>query len=220
MEKAMNPMMGNDRHAHKPLLWTSADKPVADALSRAGDLHSRWGEAQALAREAQERVAQAARDGQRERAEALAAGKPDPGPPDLSVVEAEAAAAADQALALGDGYVLARAAALDLADQRAESWQRAAERQLEPATTKLLDSLDAAAALHDDWLAARQQVLLAASAEMRRRTSPKLAVARITAPLPKDPTIASLLAVTRATIVARSADDAHIGAEAERAAVS
>jgi hypothetical protein len=92
--------------------------------------------------------------------------------------------------------------------------------QLEQATTKLLDSLDAAAALHDDWLAARQQVLLAASAEMRRRTSPKLDVARITAPLPKDPTVASLLAVTRATIVARSADDEHIGAEAERAAVS
>jgi hypothetical protein len=80
MEKAMNPMMGNDRHAHKPLLWTSADKPVADALTRARDLHSRWGEAQALAREAQERVAQAARDGQRERAEALAVGKARPRP--------------------------------------------------------------------------------------------------------------------------------------------
>jgi hypothetical protein len=115
------------------------------------------------------------------------------------VVEAEAAAAADQALALGDGYVLARAAALDLAEERAGIWQRAAERQLEQATTKLLDSLDAAAALHVDWLAARQQVLLAASAEMRRRTSPKLAVTRITAPIPRDPTVASLLAVTRAT---------------------
>jgi hypothetical protein len=214
----MSSMSTADRHARRPFGWEAIDRQVADAVGRANTVYARMVEAQQTSRAAQERVAQVARDGQQARAEALAAGQPDPGPADLSAVEAEAASAADTAAALADAWHVARATALDTAEERAPAWQRAAEQKLERATAKLLDALGSAEDAHTDWQQARQQLLLARSPEARRR-GPKPIPTPITGRLPTTPTIANLLAVVRATVTNASAPDAHAVLDAETAAV-
>jgi hypothetical protein len=157
------------RGSGKPIRWTSIDAEVAAALDRQADLHGRWLEAQAEARAAHQRIAEADRSGQRRRAEAIALGRTDPGAPDLAEAERAAEAAGSAASALGEAFEIARRRALELADRRAAAWAQQASAEVDRTARELGEAVATLEAAYRGWRAARAQVVLATTPELRQR---------------------------------------------------
>lgn len=200
----MSAALGVERRS--PIRWMSIDADIQDALDRQQQLFDRWRDVQQQARVASERIAQAEREGQTQRAQALADGRPDPAPPDLAEAEAEAARAGDAARALEQAYAIARERALTIATDYAPRWERLATKKADEAARRLAKALETAESAYTVWREAQVQVELSRDASKRgslkRRRGPDIELPAIRSANGSPFALAELLGEMRAAVAA------------------
>lgn len=161
-----------------PIQWRpTMDAEIAKAVERQADVHRRWLAAQTKAREAVEAIALARAEDEGKRADAVAAGKPDPGAKPLDRLEAAADDAAGRRDVAGEAFRRSRAATLALADERQDAWTAAASEAVTDASEAVATAIDALAVALDTWTEARAEFRLASDPSLRER-------GRVSTPIP------------------------------------
>lgn len=160
------------------LTWRPAhDREILAAIERQADVHKRWLAAQTEAREAVEAIAKARAEDESKRADAVAAGKPDPGPKALADLEAAADDAAGRRDVLAEGFKRARAAALAVADEREAQWTDACETAVAKASEAVSTAVAELERALAAWTEAGAELRLAGDAGLRER-------GRVSSPIP------------------------------------